>query len=109
MFNFKHLSQKVLKKKTFEYFMYFYGTNLGPPGAGPSWTQRPLFEQTLQRITRHAMLHTKFQASRQSGSEEDFFKFFYVFSKYEGGLRLLEFATFNNLVLTNALGPHKPS
>ena len=25
------------------------------------------------------------------------------------GLRLLEFATFNNLVLTNTLGPHKPS
>ena len=24
-------------------------------------------------------------------------------------LRLLEFATFNNLVLTNTLGPHKPS
>ena len=28
---------------------------------------------------------------------------------YEKGLRLLEFATFNNLVLTNTLGPHKPS
>ena len=27
----------------------------------------------------------------------------------ESGLRLLEFATFNNLVLTNTLGPHKPS
>ena len=27
----------------------------------------------------------------------------------EKGLRLLKFATFNNLVLTNALGPHKPS
>ena len=27
----------------------------------------------------------------------------------ERGLRLLEFATFNNLVLTNTLGPHKPS
>ena len=27
----------------------------------------------------------------------------------EKGLRLLEFATFNNLVLTNTLGPHKPS
>ena len=29
--------------------------------------------------------------------------------KNERGLRLLEFATFNNLVLTNTLGPHKPS
>ena len=27
----------------------------------------------------------------------------------ERGLRLLEFATFNKLVLTNTLGPHKPS
>ena len=27
----------------------------------------------------------------------------------ERGLRLLEFATFNNLVLTNTLGPRKPS
>ena len=27
----------------------------------------------------------------------------------ERGLRLLEFATFNNLVLTNILGPHKQS
>ena len=27
----------------------------------------------------------------------------------ERGLRLLEFATFNNLVLTHTLGPHKPS
>ena len=27
----------------------------------------------------------------------------------ETGLSLLEFATFNNLVLTNTLGPHKPS
>ena len=27
----------------------------------------------------------------------------------ERGLRLVEFATFNNLVLTNTLGPHKPS
>ena len=26
----------------------------------------------------------------------------------ERGVRLLEFATFNNLVLTNTLGPHKP-
>ena len=30
-----------LKKKK-----YFYGLNLGPPGAGPSCTQGPSFEQT---------------------------------------------------------------
>ena len=28
---------------------------------------------------------------------------------HEKGLRLLEFATFNNLVLTNTFGPHQPS
>ena len=28
---------------------------------------------------------------------------------HERGLRLLQFATFNNLVLTNIFGPHKPS
>ena len=45
--NFKHLGQVVLKKKIFEYIsMHFYGLNLGPPGAGPSWTLGPWFEQT---------------------------------------------------------------
>ena len=39
----------------------------------------PLFEQTWYRITRHAMLHTKFQASEQSGSEEEEEDFFKVF------------------------------
>ena len=37
--NFKHLSIVVLVKKIFFIFMYFYGFNLGPPVAGPSWTQ----------------------------------------------------------------------
>ena len=33
--NFKHLSQVVLKNKIFQYFyMYFYGSNLGPPARG---------------------------------------------------------------------------
>ena len=44
---FKHLGQVVLKKKIFEYiFMHFYGLNLGLPGARPSWTLGPWFEQT---------------------------------------------------------------
>ena len=35
--NFKHLSLMVLKKKMFKnFFMYFYGLNLGPPAMGPS-------------------------------------------------------------------------
>ena len=27
------------------FFMYFYGLNLGPPAAGPSWNLGPAFEQ----------------------------------------------------------------
>ena len=41
-----------MTKKIFEYFsMHFYGLNLGPPGAGLSWTLGPSFEQTWQRTT----------------------------------------------------------
>ena len=28
------------------FFMYFYGLNPGPPGAGPSWILGPSFENT---------------------------------------------------------------
>ena len=81
--NFKHLSQKVLKKKIFEYFsMYFYGLNLEPPQVEPSWILGPSFELIWLRTTR-AMLHTKFQASKRSNSEEeDFCIFFYDFYFY---------------------------
>ena len=53
-----HLSQEVLKKKKlFENFsMYFYDLNLGPPGAGPSWTLGPSFEQTWLRTTRQCYI-----------------------------------------------------
>ena len=34
--NLKHLSQVVLKKISEYVSVYFYGLNLGPPGAGPS-------------------------------------------------------------------------
>ena len=35
------------EEEDFEYIsMYFYGLNLGPPGAGLSWTLGPSFEQT---------------------------------------------------------------
>ena len=63
------LKKKILKKK----FMYLNILNLNPPGARPSWTQGPLFEQTWQRTTKHTMLHNKFQASDESGSEEEDF------------------------------------
>ena len=75
----KILNIVLLKKKIFEYFfMYFCGLNLGP------WTLEPLFEQTWKTTIRHAMLHTKCQASEQSVSEtEEFLVFFYVFLWFE--------------------------
>ena len=45
--NFKHLGHVVLTKKIFENIsMLFYGSNLGPHGARPSWILGPWFEQT---------------------------------------------------------------
>ena len=31
--------------RAIEVLLYFYGANLGPPGAGPSWTLGPSFER----------------------------------------------------------------
>ena len=57
----------VLKKKIFEYFsMYFYGLNLGSPGKKPSWILGPHLNKIVDNAT------TQFQASKPSGSEEDF-------------------------------------
>ena len=54
--NFKHLSQVILKK-IFQYFyMFFYGSNLGPPGQTQSWTLGPSFEQTWYRCTRQCYI-----------------------------------------------------
>ena len=36
--------------------MYFYGLNLGLPGAGPSSNLGPSFEQTWPRITRQCYI-----------------------------------------------------
>ena len=38
--------QSGSEEEDFEFFYYFYGLNLGPPGMGPSYTQGPSFEQT---------------------------------------------------------------
>ena len=48
--------------------MYFYGSNLGPPGPGPSWTLDRSFDKLSKGL--QAMLHTKFQASEPGGSED---------------------------------------
>ena len=49
--------------------MHFYGLNLGPSGAGPSWILGPLFEKKLVKDYQ-AMLHTEFQESKPCSSEE---------------------------------------
>ena len=38
--------QKVVKRKSFDFFMYFNAVNQGPSGARPFWTLGPLLEQT---------------------------------------------------------------
>ena len=47
-----------------------------------SWSLR------LNKIGKRSLVHTKFQASKPSGSEENFGIFFYVFSMYFYGLKL---------------------
>ena len=37
-------------------YMYFYGSNLGPPGQRPSWTLGPSFEQTWYRCSRQCYI-----------------------------------------------------
>ena len=43
---FQKSEKKGSEEEDIDFFYYFYGSNLGPPGAGPSWTQGPSFEQT---------------------------------------------------------------
>ena len=73
------LSQVVLKK-IFEYFsMYFYGLNIGPPGAGPSWTQGPSFEQTWLRTTRQCYILNFRHLSQVVLKKKIFVILFYIF------------------------------
>ena len=74
--------------------MYFYGLNLGSPGAGQSWTQRPFLCISMARTwdslagaildpgtfvwtnsvkDHQSMLHNKFQAPEPSSSGEEEF------------------------------------
>ena len=63
--------------------MYFYGLNIGLPGAGAILDPGTFIWTKLVRDHK-AKLHTKFQASKPSGSEEeDFWIFFYVFLWFE--------------------------
>ena len=45
--NFKHSKPNSSEEEHFLiFYMYFYGLNLGPPAARPSWNLGPSFEQT---------------------------------------------------------------
>ena len=62
--------------------MHFYGSNLGPLARG----HLGLWDLHLNKLGRGAlgMLHTKFQTSGLSGSEEeDFLIYFYAFLWFE--------------------------
>ena len=59
--------------------MYFYGMNLGPPLAQAILDHGTFIYTNLVKDSQ-VMLHTNFQVSEPSGSEEeDFLIFFYVF------------------------------
>ena len=47
---------KWLWRRSFCIFLYFYGSNLGPPGWGPSWTWGPSIEQTWYKTTRQCFI-----------------------------------------------------
>ena len=58
--------------------MYFYGLNLGPPGQGGILDPGILVWTNLVK-DHQAMLHTKFQASEPSSSEEEDFEVYFIF------------------------------
>ena len=55
--------------------MYFYGSNLGPPDAGPFRTLRPWFEQIWYRTTRQCYI-PNFQYLRQVVLKKKIFEYF---------------------------------
>ena len=82
--NFKHLSKVVLQKIFIFFSIYFYGLNIGPPGAGPSCTQEPSFEQTWLRTTRQCYI-PNFKHLSQVVPKKKVFEYF---SMYFYGLNL---------------------
>ena len=65
------------------FFIYFYGLNIGPPGAGPSCIQGPSFEQTWLRTTRKCYV-----PNFKHLSQVVLKKIFEYFSMYFYGLNL---------------------
>ena len=72
-----------MKQKIFEHYpMYFYVSNLRPPGPGSSWTLGPSFEQTSWKTLGNATY--QISMSEPSGSEEDdFLIYLYSFLWFE--------------------------
>ena len=65
--------------------MYFYDLNLGPPGAGPSWTLGLSFEHTWLRTTRQCYIPYFKHLSHVVLKKK---MFVYIFSMYFYGSNL---------------------
>ena len=77
-----------MMKKVFEYFsMYFYDLNLGPHGAGPSWTLGPSFEETREKTTSRCYL-LNFKHLSQVVLKKKMFEYFSMYF-YGSNLQLL--------------------
>ena len=59
--------------------MYFYGSNLGPPGPEPSWTLGPSFEQTWWKTTRQCYIPNFKHLSHVVLKKKIFLIYFYKF------------------------------
>ena len=68
--------------------MYFYGFNPEPPGAGPSGTLRPLYEQNGYRTNRQCQIPS-LKYLKQVVMEDNIFDYFsmYVYTFNPGHLR----------------------
>ena len=74
--NFKHLSQVVLQKKIFKYFYVFLWYEPRTPLAQAILDHGTFIYTNLVKDSQ-VMLHTKFQVSEPSGSEEENFLIYF--------------------------------
>ena len=65
--------------------MYFYGLNLGPPGAGPSYILGPWFDKLGKRLLGNVCYIPKFTHLSQVVLKKKIFEYF---SMYFYGLNL---------------------
>ena len=60
------------------FFMYFYDSNQGTPGPGPSWFLGPLFKQTWKKITRQCHI-PKFKHLSHVLLKKKIFEYFFLY------------------------------